>query len=89
MGNASSTDELRFVDDLLLATGRADLDVVAVPGRLESPGGYVFVADGTVRIGGVILQPGDAAAVRDESVELDGAGTALVWRLGFGAVTDS
>jgi hypothetical protein len=88
-GNASSTEELRFVQMTVLATGRAAFDIVAAPGRLDSPGGYVFVADGTVRIGVVMLQPGDAAVVRDESVELEGAGTALVWRLGFGAVTDS
>jgi uncharacterized RmlC-like cupin family protein len=88
-GNASSTEELCFVQMTVLATGTADFDVVAAPGRLESPGGYAFVADGTVRIGAVMLQPGDAAVVRDESVELYGVGTALVWRLGFGVGTDS
>ena len=88
-GNASSTEELRFVQMTVLATGRAVFDIVAAPGGLDSPGGYVFVAEGTVRIGAVMLQPGDAAVVRDESVELEGGGTALVWRLGLGAVTDS
>lgn len=97
--NASAREPLRLVQTTVVAGGEtARVDLAQAPveldasvrfevwtsdGRLTAPRWHVFVADGSWRLDGADLAPGDSARGRDE-LAISGSGAALVVAMSTG-----